>query len=94
MTRFCARALALVLCSVIWLGCDARLPDPDSPGAVLYAERCGGCHRLYGPGVLKPEMWKVVVDRMQGELARRGLPPLTPKERAVMMAYLTEHSSK
>jgi hypothetical protein len=88
-----AKAVAVVLLSLGWLGCDARLPDPQAPGAVLYAERCRGCHRLYAPGLLKSEMWKVVVDRMQGEIVRRGLPPLTPEERKVVMAYLEKHSS-
>lgn len=93
MTRFSAKAAALAFCSLAWLGCDAKLPDPESPGAVLYAQRCNGCHRLYAPGLLKAEMWKVMVDRMQGELVRRGLPPLTPGERKIMMAYLEKHSS-
>ena len=92
MTGFSAKAAALALISLVWLGCDARLPDPESPGAVLYAERCRGCHRLYAPGLLKPEMWKVMIDRMQGELVRRGFPPLTPDERTIMMAYLEKHS--
>jgi hypothetical protein len=93
VTKFFAKAAALMLFSLVWLGCDARLPDPDSPGAVLYAQRCNGCHRLYAPGLLKPEMWKVMLDRMQGELVRRGLPPLTPEERTVMMEYLEKHGS-
>jgi mono/diheme cytochrome c family protein len=76
-----------------WFGCDASLPDAAAPGAVLYAERCRGCHRLYAPGLLKPEMWKVMIDRMQGEIVRRGLPPLTPEERNLMLGYLEEHGS-
>jgi hypothetical protein len=86
--------LAVVLLSLIWLGCDARLPDPEAPAAVLYAQRCRGCHRLYAPSLLKAEMWKVVVDRMQGEMVRRGLPPLTAEEREIMMAYLEKHSNR
>ncbi len=73
--------------------CDARLPDPESPGAQLYANRCGGCHRLYAPGSLTAEMWKVTVARMQGELARRGVPPLTADEQAQLLAYLQQHST-
>ena len=37
-------------------GCEAALPDPDSAGARLYRVRCSGCHRLYHPGLLTPEM--------------------------------------
>lgn len=73
-------------------GCDAGLPDPDSSGARLYATRCIGCHRLYGPGVLTGEMWRITVARMQGELARRGLPPLSADEQALLLEYLDRHS--
>jgi hypothetical protein len=74
--------------------CDARLPEPATPGAQLYAARCGGgCHRLYAPGSLTAAMWQVTVTRMQGELARRGVPPLTAAEEATLLAYLDRHST-
>jgi hypothetical protein len=73
--------------------CTPKLPEPDSPGAQLYRERCdGGCHRIFAPSTLKYEMWKVQVDRMQGELVRRGLPPLTTEERTTVLDYLKRHS--
>jgi len=74
-------------------GCDARLPDPDSPGARLYAARCGGCHRIYAPEVMTSQMWKITVARMQGELARRGLPALSDADQAVLIDYLDRHST-
>ncbi|MBP1686041.1 MAG: hypothetical protein H6Q33_2184 [Deltaproteobacteria bacterium] len=73
-------------------GCNAKLPEPDSPGARLYAERCGTCHRIYAPTSLTFEMWKVQVERKQGVMVRQGLPPLTPDERDVLLAYLKRHS--
>jgi mono/diheme cytochrome c family protein len=73
--------------------CDAALPEPDSTGATLYATRCAGCHRLYAPGSLTAAMWEVTVTRMQGELARRGLPPLTADEQAALLDYLERHST-
>jgi hypothetical protein len=81
-------AVLLVAC----LGCNPRLPDADSPGARLYAERCGGCHRLYAPGLMTEEMWRITVKRMQGELVRRGLPPLDREEETVLLDYLRAHS--
>jgi hypothetical protein len=79
--------------ALLFLGsCDARLPEPESPGAKLYAERCNGCHRLYAPSSMKEEMWKLTVQRMQGELARRGLRPLSPRERDTLLSYLGRHS--
>lgn len=91
MTRSPARTIVLVLCSLACFACDASLPEPESPGAVLYAEHCRGCHRLYAPGVLKPEMWRLMVDRMQGEMVRRGAPPLTSEERRILLSYLERH---
>lgn len=88
------RAFAAALLAVAMLaGCNASLPDPESPGARLYAARCGGCHRLYAPQLMTSEMWKVTVTRMQGELARRGFPPLTAEEQSTLLAYLDRHST-
>ncbi|MDX2167151.1 MAG: hypothetical protein SF182_08815 [Deltaproteobacteria bacterium] len=87
-----ARVL-LVALALAASACDARLPEPDSPGARLYAARCGGCHRLYAPGSMTGEMWKVTVARMQGELARRGVPTLNADEQATLLAYLDQHST-
>ncbi len=88
-----SRRVLLLALAVALAACDARLPDPDTPGAQLYATRCGGCHRLYAPASLTAEMWKVTVARMQGELARRGVPPLTSEEQATVLAYLQQHST-
>jgi hypothetical protein len=74
-------------------GCNARLPDPESRGARLYADRCAGCHRLYAPAAMTSAMWKIVVVRMQGELARRGLPPLSADDQALLLDYLDRHST-
>jgi len=89
--------LALVLAALLGAaasGCDARLPDPESPGAKLYAGRCNGCHRLYAPGLLKYEMWKLTVNRMQGEMARRGAAPLNGDEQELLLGYLEKHSAR
>jgi hypothetical protein len=85
-------AILLSLAVVSLVACNAKLPEPDSPGAKLYAERCGTCHRLYAPSSLTYEMWKIQVERKQGVMVRQGLPPLTPAERDVLLAYLKRHS--
>jgi hypothetical protein len=91
MSRPSVLLLAVVLLLVA-AGCNASLPEPDSPGAKLYAERCDGCHRLYAPGLMTEEMWRITVKRMQGELARRGLPQLKSEEEKVLLEYLRSHS--
>lgn len=75
-------------------GCDAGLPEPESPAAQLYQARCRSCHRLYAPGLLTAEMWKYQLDRMQGEMARRGAPPLSPDERNTLQTYLEKHAGQ
>ena len=39
------------------------------------------------------QMWKITVARMQGELARRGLPALSDTDQAVLLDYLNRHST-
>jgi cytochrome c5 len=82
-------ALAAAVCIA---GCSPKLPEPESPGAKLYAARCNSCHRVFAPSSLKFAMWKVQVERMQGEIVRHGLPPLTPDERDLLLDYLKRHS--
>lgn len=89
-----ARHLAPLPILLALLGCDARLPEPDSPGARLYAQRCNGCHRLYAPGSMKAAMWEVTLQRMQGEMARRGVAPLTTSDYETLHAYLERHSDR
>ena len=87
----------LLLGSVIWAGltgCEANLPDPDSAGAHLYRERCSGCHRLYHPGLLTPDMWRFMLDRMDVEFARLRRPRLSDAEKADLLRYLSDHARK
>jgi cytochrome c5 len=90
MTVHRALLLAGALCAA---ACSAKLPEPESEGARLYASRCDSCHRVYAPGSMKYEMWKFQVERMQGEMVRRGLPPLTDRELAIVLDYLRRHSA-
>ena len=86
------RSWLLVVAAASSIGCSVKLPEPESEGARLYSSRCNTCHRLYAPSSLTYEMWKLQVERMQGEMARRGFPPLNEHERTVMLEYLKRHS--
>jgi mono/diheme cytochrome c family protein len=86
--RRCA-ALAALLAAA----CNAPLTDPESPGARLYGARCAGCHRLYAPGTLTAAMWELQMDRMQAEMARRGVRPLDATERDLVLHYLQAHAT-
>ncbi|MBI1816923.1 MAG: hypothetical protein HYR72_18245 [Deltaproteobacteria bacterium] len=89
-TRALSVGLGVTLVTLM-TGCT-QLPEPESPGAKMYAARCGTCHRLYAPSLLKFEMWKYQVDRMQGEMQRRGIPPLSDSELTTVLDYLKRHS--
>jgi cytochrome c2 len=93
VTRLLSRLLGLAGLALCLTACNAKLPDPQSPGAVLYKERCNGCHRIYAPGSMKPEMWRITLDRMQGQIARNGGQPLSAEEYQTVLAYLQKHSS-
>ena len=83
----------LTLLSLGLSGCTTELPEPESPAARLYGERCGGCHRVLNPASLTPEMWKIQVERMQGEMVRRGVAPLAPAEKELVLGYLLRHGA-
>ena len=74
------------------MGCNASLPEPESPAAQLYQKRCSVCHRLYAPSLLTAEMWSFMLGRMEIEMQRRGVPLPTPTERAALLDYLQKHS--
>ena len=70
-----------------------RIPEPDSPGGQIYAKKCAvGCHGAYQPSIMKFEMWKLMVRRMQGDMARHGIAPLTDEEERVLLDYLKRNS--
>jgi len=86
----------LIVCLMLVLGgigCNASLPEPESPAAQLYTQRCSGCHRLYAPTLLTAEMWQFMVARMEVEFQRRGLRPLPADDKQAILDYLQKHSN-
>jgi hypothetical protein len=88
-----SRALAVVAGALLLGACETPLPDPQSAGAQIYQVRCSGCHRVYEPRSMTTAMWEVQVQRMQEEMLRRGVNPLTEQEHHLVMSYLKAHSS-
>lgn len=87
------RALFALGVAAALAGCQQPLPEPESPAARLYAERCNECHRVFAPSSLTSAMWEFQVDRMQGEMVRRGFPPLRPDEKKLVLDYLRRYSA-
>ena len=95
-TRMARRLRGVILgllCASI-TACETALPEPDSEGARLYRQRCSGCHRLYQPGLLTPEMWQFMLVRMEQEFLRLGRPPLSETERRTILDYLNAHAQR
>lgn len=87
-------AAAGFLVAAFAAGCSRPLPEEGSPDALLYADKCNGCHRVFHPSTLTPKMWQVQVDRMDTKYGEVGKLPPTADERARILAYLTRHAQK
>ncbi len=91
---FLRKKILLALLTLSYAGgCNASLPEPESPAAQLYQKRCSVCHRLYAPSLLTNEMWQFMMGRMDVEMQRRSMPLPTPQERAAILEYLQKHAS-
>jgi hypothetical protein len=91
-TRSAPPRLVLAALATLLTACNPSLPEPSSPGAKLYETRCSECHRLYPPNVMTKATWELMVDRMQGEIRRRGFTPLTTAETKTILDYLSRHA--
>ena len=68
------------------------LPDADSPGARLVAERCGQCHAPPEPSRHSAEEWPSVVERMRVHMVRQANQVLNDEETRIVLDYLKEHA--
>jgi len=86
------RIAASAFIAALTSGCMPDLPEPESPSAKLYAERCSSCHRLYAPNVMTAATWELILKRMQGEMRLRGVEPLSSTESKTLRAYLSRYA--
>jgi len=86
------RRAFLTLVPLLLVACSVELPDPDDPGARVYRNRCGGCHRLYAPQSMTFGMWQVQLERMERLYAERGIRWLSPAEQHALLRYLETHA--
>lgn len=85
--------LMFMLALTSLVGCNVSLPEPESPAAQLYQQRCSMCHRLYAPSLLTADMWQFMLARMEIEMQRRRVPLPTPEERTAILDYLQKHAN-
>ena len=67
--------------------------EPES-GESLFKARCGVCHQLPDPDVLKPEQWPRLLETKQRLMEKSGMQPLTPEELKNLLEFLTKNSKK
>ena len=86
-------AFILALVSLVIAGCKrSSLPDATSPGAQLYANRCGNCHVAYNPHEMTASMWDTQVTMMEVKIQAAGMPALTSDERESILEYLKSNA--
>lgn len=68
------------------------IPEPDSPGARVYVQRCSSCHALPHPQRLGYDGWLQILPLMERRMAERGINPLTGEERKEILVYLRKHA--
>lgn len=73
-------------------GMATPLPDAQSSGARLFAEKCNACHALPHPKRLTAEQWRHILGVMEQRIHERGMPALTTEERKSILEYLQQHS--
>jgi len=86
-----AISLGFALVSLAFAACQ-KLPDPNSPAAQLYVQRCGTCHAAYNPRALTPAMWGAQMKAMDDKIRKSGLPPLTTEQYQTILDYLTRNA--
>jgi len=84
---------AVAAMTLAMAGCNRPLPEQNTAAGHLYASRCGQCHRPYSPGSLTTAMWQIQLELMQARMQQNGVPPLTGKERDLIMSYLARNAA-
>ena len=90
-----ARLLSIAAAAILLglAGCAHNpLPQRGSPAELIYAGRCGSCHKPYQPSSMTSAMWAQQVESMQIKMAQAGVAPLSPEERREILNYLERNA--
>jgi mono/diheme cytochrome c family protein len=80
-------SIALIMLLSTPLALAAAEADSDA-GKVLFEARCGLCHQLPEPSMLKLPQWQRLLQTMQLRMQQSGMAPLTQQELQQLLAYL------
>ena len=83
------KEITVILVSLFFIACAGTqtIPEPESPGARLYKERCTKCHGLPGPKRHTAEQWNHLLVMMDGFMEQKGI-EFPAEERKLIQDYL------
>lgn len=70
------------------------LAGKSEEGQEIFKARCGLCHQLPDPALLRPEQWKRSLDSMQKLMEKAGMTPLSDEEYKILLEYLQKNAKK
>jgi len=88
-----AKALLMILLSLFVISCAGTqtIPEPDSPGAKLFQERCTQCHGLPGTKRHTPEQWDHLLVMMESFMQEKSI-EFPDQEKKLIRDYLHRHA--
>ena len=66
----------------------------DEEGKQIFESRCGICHQLPEPAMLKAKQWRLVLMTMQKRMKKNGLPQLSEEEFDRVLKYLSKQAER
>ena len=66
----------------------------NEEGKRIFETRCGTCHQLPEPAMLKAKQWRLVLLTMQKRMRQSGFPPLSDEEFSLVLNYLSEQADR
>jgi mono/diheme cytochrome c family protein len=73
-------------------GAPTPIPDAESRGALIYAQKCSTCHSLPHPKRHRYAEWVTMVKLMEAHMQKDNTAPLTDQERSLILNYLKEQA--
>lgn len=71
-----------------------KLPSPESPGAMLFKDRCSQCHGLPDPGRHTAKEWPAIVEKMRGYMQIMNKKIVTENDEKEIVSYLSRYGRK
>ena len=95
VTRMPAWLPATMVVMTLWLAACAgmtRVPEPESPQALVYQANCSACHGLPHPHRHTFAQWQHLLVLMEARIRERGMTPLSPDDRETILHYLKKNA--